>query len=198
VTAFPVLRWAALAFVLVLVPAYAAAYGPANFLFLCNLSVFLTTIGLWAGSRLLLSSQAVGLLAIAAAWTVDLALRLLLGRHLIGGTEYMWDERFPLVTRLLSFYHVAVSVVLLYALRRVGYDRRGYLLQSAIAVAAVIAGRLLGPSANVNGAFVDPVFRRAWGGAVTHVAVIAGMLVLVVYPLTHLALARALRAPGRS
>ena len=196
-TAFPVLRWAALAFVLVLVPAYAAAYGPANFLFLCNLSVFLTTIGLWTGSRLLLSSQAVGLLAIAAAWTLDLALRLLLGRHLIGGTEYMWDERFPLVTRLLSFYHVAESAVLLYALRRLGYDRRGYLLQSAIAVAAVVAGRLLGPSANVNHAFVDPVFRRTWGGAVSHVAVIAGALVLLVYPLTHFALARAFRTPGR-
>jgi len=197
VTAFPVLRWAALAFVLVLVPAYAAAYGPANFLFLCNLSVFLTTIGLWTGSRLLLSSQAVGLLAIAAAWTLDLALRLLLGRHLIGGTEYMWDERFPLVTRLLSFYHVAESAVLLYALRRLGYDRRGYLLQSAIAIAAVWAGRLAGPSANVNHAFVDPLFRRAWGGAASHVAAVAGTLVLVVYPLTHLALARAFRAPGR-
>jgi hypothetical protein len=197
VTPFPVLRWAALAFVLVLVPAYAAAYGPRNFVFLCNLSVFLTTLGLWTGSRLLLSSQAVGLLAIAAAWTLDLLLRLLLGRHLIGGTEYMWDERFPLATRLLSFYHLAASAVLLYALRRLGYDRRGYLLQSAIAVAAVVAGRLAGPSANVNHAFVDPVFRRAWGGAVSHVAVIAGTLVLVVYPLTHLALARAFRPPDR-
>jgi hypothetical protein len=197
VTPFPVLRWAALAFVLVLVPAYAAAYGPANFLFLCNLSVFLTTIGLFAGSRLLLSSQAVGLLAIATAWTVDLAGRLTLGRHLIGGTEYMWDARFPLPTRLLSFYHVALSAVLLYALRRLGYDRRGYLLQSAIAVAAVALSRLCGPAANVNHAFVDPVCHRAWGGAATHVAVIAGALVLVVYPLTHLALARAFRAPAQ-
>jgi hypothetical protein len=198
VTPFPVLRWAALAFVLVLVPAYASAYGPRNFLFLCNLSVFLTTIGLWTGSRLLLSSQAVGLLAIAAAWTLDLSLRLLLGRHLVGGTEYMWDARFPLATRLLSFYHVAESLVLLYALRRLGYDRRGYLLQSAIAVAAVAAGRLCGPAANVNHSFVDPVFHRAWGGALAHVAVIAGALVLFVYPVTHLALARAFpRAAGR-
>jgi hypothetical protein len=197
VTPFPVLRWAALAFVLVLVPAYAAAYGPANFAFLCNLSLFLTTIGLFTGSRLLLSSQAVGLLAIAAVWTLDLALRVLLGRHLIGGTEYMWDTRFPLGTRLLSFYHVAFAAVLLYALRRLGYDRRGYLLQCAIAVVAVVAGRLLGPAANVNHAFVDPVFRRAWGGAASNVAVIAGVLVLVVYPITHLALARAFRRPIR-
>jgi hypothetical protein len=196
VTPFPVLRWAVLALLLVLVPAYTAAYGPANFAFLCNLSLFLTAAGLWSGSRLLLSSQAVGLLGIASAWTLDLSLRLLLGRHVIGGTEYMWDARFPLATRLLSFYHVALSAVLLYALRRLGYDRRGYLLQSAIAVAAVSAGRLLGPAANVNHAFVDPIFRRSWGGAVSHVAVVAGTLVLVVYPLTHLALARAFRAPA--
>lgn len=197
-TPFPGLRWAALAFVLVLVPAYWTAYGPANFAFLCNLSVFLTTIGLFTGSRLLLSSQAVGLLAIACLWTLDVVSRVLLGRHLIGGTEYMWDARFPLATRLLSFYHVAFSAVLLYALRRLGYDRRGYLLQSAIAVGAVLAGRLLGPAANVNGAFVDPVFRREWGGAVAHVAVVAGTLVLLVYPATHLALARAFRRPGRA
>jgi hypothetical protein len=198
VTPFPVLRWAALAFVLVLVPAYWAAYGPANFVFLCNLCVFLTTVGLWTGGRLLLSSQAVGLLAIASVWTLDLVSRVLLGRHLIGGTEYMWDARFPLATRLLSFYHVAFSAVLVYALRRLGYDRRGYLLQSAIAVAAVIAGRLMGPSANINHAFVDPLFRRSWGGAVTHVLAVAGTLVLVVYPLTHLALARAFRPSGRA
>lgn len=196
-TPFPLLRWAALAFVLVLVPAYASAYGPANFAFLCNLCVFLTAIGLWTGSRLLLSSQAVGLLLVAAAWTLDLVLRALSGRHLIGGTEYMWDTRFPLATRLLSFYHVGVSAVLLYALRRLGYDRRGYLLQCAIAVAAVTAGRWLGPSANVNGAFRDPVFGRAWGGAVTHVAAVAGTLVLVVYPLTHAVLARVFRGAPR-
>lgn len=190
-TPFPVLRWVALGFTCVLVPAYLSAYGPANFAFLCNLSVFLTTIGLFAGSRLLLSSQAVGLLAIAAAWTLDLVLRVVLGRHLIGGTEYMWDARFPLATRLLSFYHVGASAVLLHALRRLGYDRRGYPLQCAIALAAVAVGRLLGPAANVNHAFVDPVFHRSWGGPVVHVAAIAGTLTLVVYPLTHLVLTRA-------
>ena len=190
-TPFPVLRWVALAFVLVLVPAYAAAYGPANFVFLCNLSVFLTAIGLWTGSRLLLSSQAVGLLAIAAAWTLDLALRLVLGRHLIGGTEYMWDARFPLATRLLSFYHVAVSA--------------GAAATRCAAWATTGAGTCCsrrsrswrwrsdgsaGPRPTSTIRFVDPIFRRAWGGAVSHVAAVAGTLVLVVYPLTHLALAR--------
>jgi hypothetical protein len=37
---------------------------------------------------------------------------------------------------------------------------------------------------------VDPIFKRSWGPAPIHVAVVAGTLVLVVYPLTHLLLSR--------
>ena len=127
---------------------------------------------------------------IDTVWTLDFLWRLLLGRHLIGGTEYMWDPRWPLCTRLLSLYHVVLPGLLLMALRRTGYDRRAYLLQSLIAVGAVIAGRLLGPRVNINYAFVDPILKRSWQPAALHLAVIAGTLVAVVYPLTHAAIAR--------
>jgi hypothetical protein len=180
----------------VYVPSYAIAYPLTNFVFLCNLSAALTAWALWRGHVLLLSSQAVGLPLIGAAWTIDVVSRLLTGHHLIGGTEYMWDPRFPLPTRLLSLYHVGAPVAQMLALRRAGYDRRGYALQAGIAVAAVIAGRWCRPEANVNFAFADPFFRRAWGGPVTHVALISGALVLVVYPLVHLALARVFPPPA--
>ena len=185
---FPRLRWAAAAFLAVYVPAYALAYGPANFLFLCNLSVILVAIGLWTCNRLLLSSQAVAVLLVGAAWTADVAWRLLTGRYLIGGTAYMWDPQWPLFTRLLSGYHVVLPPLLVFALRRIGYDRRGYLLQSGIVVAAVTAGRFFGPVANINYAYVEPIFKRTWGGAVTQVAAVSGFLVLLVYPLAHLLL----------
>jgi len=192
--AFPVLRWIALAWLAVYVPAYAVAYGFANFLFLCNLGVLLIAFGLWTGSALLLSSQAVGLLVVSAVWTLDLASRLLTGAHWIGVTEYMWDPRWPLFTRLLSLYHTATPFLLLYTLRRVGYDARAYLFQSALAVAGILVGRLFGPQANVNGAYVDPMFKRAWGPPPVHMAVVAATLVLGVYPLAHLVLRRAFRA----
>ena len=189
---FPRLRWAGAAFLAVYVPAYAAAYGLANFLFLCNLSVILAAVGIWSCSRVLISSQAVAILLVGAAWTLDAAGRLAFGSHLIGGTEYMWDPQWPLVTRLLSLYHVALPIVLLVALRRIGYDARGYWLQSAIAVVVVSAGRLFGPQANINNAFVDPILKRSWGGPLTHLAVVAGFLVLVAYPVSHLVLLRLL------
>jgi hypothetical protein len=191
------LRFAALAFLAVYLPAYALAYGLANFLFLCNLSVILSAIGIWTGSRVLLSSQAVGVLLVGTAWTLDVLGRVVLGRHLIGGTEYMWDPQWPLFTRLLSLYHVALPIALVYALRRTGYDACGYWLQSAIALAMVGVGRLFGPQANINNAFVDPILKRSWGGAVSHVGVVAGFLILVAYPLSHLVLRRVCRSgPG--
>ena len=176
-------------------PSYAIAYPLTNFLFLCNLAALLTAWALWRGSVLILSSQAVSLPLIGAAWTIDLLSRLVTGHHLIGGTEYMWDPRFPLFTRLLSLYHVALPIAQLVTLRRAGYDRRGYALQSGIALCAVIAGRWCDPAANVNFAYTDPFLKRAWGSAVTHVALIAGALVLVVYPLAHLALSKAFGSP---
>jgi hypothetical protein len=105
----------------------------------------------------------------------------------------MWDPQWPLFTRLLSLYHPALPLVLVFALRRIGYDPRGCWLQSAIAVVAVAAGRLFPPAVNLNYAYVEPLFKRTWGGRggpVTHVAAVAGFLALVAYPLTHLLLLR--------
>jgi hypothetical protein len=195
---FPRLRWAAAAWLALYLPAYALAYGFANFLFLCNLSAILGAVGIWTCGRLLLSSQAVAILLVGAAWTADVLSRLATGRHWIGGTEYMWDPQWPLFTRLLSLYHVALPVVLVLALRRVGYDRRGYPLQCAIAFAVVSIGRLFPPETNLNFAYVEPLFGRTWGGPVTQVVAVAGFLSLVAYALGHLLLLRLCPSPSAS
>ena len=112
-------------------------------------------------------------------------------QHLTGGTEYMWDARFPLWVRLLSLFHVVLPVLLLAALRRAGYDHRALRLQSWIAAALLAASRFLGPTQNVNYAFADPIFHRAFGPAPVHLAVIFAALVRIIYWPTHLLLARA-------
>jgi hypothetical protein len=55
---------------------------------------------------------------------------VLTGHHGIGGTEYMFDPGLPLAIRLLSLFHVAMLPVLLWAVRRLGYDSRGWNLQT--------------------------------------------------------------------
>src|SRR5580658_1263689 len=90
------LRWVSLLWLLVWIPAYWKFYGAANFLHLCDLAVFLTVIGLWTNSALLLSSQALSTLIPGALWCVDALSRLLTHHHLFGGTEYLFDSGTPL------------------------------------------------------------------------------------------------------
>lgn len=186
---FPRLRWAALLWLVVWGSTYAVVYGFGNFLHLCDVAVILTCVGLWRGSPLLLSMQALNIL-IDLAWDLDLGWRLATGRHLLGGTEYMWETKYPLWVRLLSLFHLCLPVVLLWALRQVGYDRRALAAQSVLGLVLLIAARALGPEVNVNYAWRDPFFHRAWGPAPVHVLVIFAGLVAVVYAPAHLLFSR--------
>ena len=186
---FPVARWLALLWLAVWIPAYWSFYGPVVFLNLCDIAVILTCVGLWRASSRLFSTQAVSSLVVDLAWVLDLVWRGVTGRHLIGGTEYMWDPAYPWWLRALSLFHIALPVVLIRSLRRVGYDRRAPWLQIGLAAVVLIASRAAGPEVNANFAFTDPIFGRAWGPAPAHLAVILAGLAFV-YALTDRALRR--------
>ncbi len=193
---FPRLRWPALLWLVVWGSTYAVVYGFGNFLHVCDVAVILTCVGLWRGSPLLLSMQALNIL-IDLTWDLDLGWRLATGRHLLGGTEYMWETKYPLSVRLLSLFHLFLPVVLLWALRRVGYDRRALAAQSVLGLVLITGARPLGPEFNVNYAWQDPLFHRAWGPAVSHIAVMVAGLVTVVYMPAHAVLSRAYPAPAK-
>ncbi len=148
--------------------AYWHAWGPANFLHLCDIAVILTCIGLSTNNALLLSSQAVSSVLIDLVWTLDAAARLIFGHHLIGGTEYLFDATTPLWARLLSLFHIVLPFILLWSLSRLGYDRRGWKLQSAILLPVLIASRFVTPDQNLNFAVKDPFLHRSYGPAPTH------------------------------
>jgi hypothetical protein len=187
---FPVLRWAGLAWLIVWVPYYSRGWGWANFLHICDVAIFLTVLGIWVESPLLIASQAVAVLVPDAAWCLDAAWRVFFGHQLIGGTEYMWDAKISLFLRLLSLYHLALPLVLVWAISRIGYDRRGLWYGLATFALTLIASRMAPASQNINFAFLDPFLRRSWGPAPVHLAVIlAGATVLGFIP-THLALRR--------
>jgi hypothetical protein len=111
-------------------PVYWRQYGAQNFLFFCDLGNVLIGIGLWLESPLIFSWVASGLLLFQTVFAIDFAGALLLGRHVIGGTEYMFDRGLPLTIRLLSLFHVVAPPLLLWAIWRLGYDRRGWKLQT--------------------------------------------------------------------
>lgn len=189
------IKWAALVWLLVWFPAYWHVWGAKNFLQMCDIAVIITCIGLWTNSSLLISSQAVSALLVCIAWTFDAGWRFFLRHHLMGGTEYLFDESEPLWIRLLSLYHLVLPVILLWLLYRLGYDRRGWAFQSAIALPAFIASRFTSPQKNTNFAFADPFFHRQWGPAPVHLLIIWLFMVFVVYMPTHLLLKRIFPQP---
>jgi hypothetical protein len=191
----PRLAWLGVAWLAVYVPAYASAYGLANFLFLCDVGVVITAVGFIIGSRLLVSSQALAAPVIGLAWGLDAGWRLFTGRHLYGGTEYMWDPALPWLARLLSLYHLLWPLLLLYCLRRSGYDRRAWPLQALIAALAIGAARLLtSAQENINFAFRDPFFHRQLGPPALHLLAVWLALAGIAYGLTHAVFARAFPA----
>lgn len=126
------LKIAFTAWMAVWVTVYAGFYGPQNFLWICNLCNFILLAGLWTENRLLVSSQIVAVLVIDLIWSVDLITALFSGFHPFGGTAYMFSGEIPLHVRLMSLYHVFTPPLLLFSVFRLGYSRRGLLLQTVI------------------------------------------------------------------
>lgn len=171
--------------------------GPQNFLWLCDVANFVIALGLWWESPLLLSSQAVGVLFVQIVWAGDFFGRLLLGHHLVGGTEYMFDASKPLWLRCFSLFHLIVPPLLLWAVARLGYDRRGWRLQTALTCLLLPATFFLtDPERNIN--WVWKPFGKTqellppWG----YLVALLALYPLLLYLPTHWMLARWAR--GRS
>ena len=183
VPGFPLwIKIAAAAWVAVWLPTYTVYYGWTDFLHLSDVAIAITALGLWTSSPLLLTSQAISTLVAETIWTVDVTWGEISGHILIPGVGYMWDGKYPLWLRMMSFYHVLLPVLLLWAVSRVGYDRRGLKLQAGIAAAALVAGRLWGSSRhNINFSFRDPFLGREWGPAPVHLLLMFVGAILVGY-----------------
>jgi hypothetical protein len=145
--------------VIVWAPVYLREYGLQNFLFFCDLGNLFIAAGLWLESSLMFSWQACSLLLFQSLFVIDFAVALVSGRHLIGGTEYMFDPRIPLWIRLLGLFHVVTPPLLLWAIWRLGYDRRGWKYQTLTAWIVVPINYFWRPQYDVNWAR-GPFFRE--------------------------------------
>jgi hypothetical protein len=171
--------------VMIWAPVYWREYGLQNFLFFCDLGNFLIAAALWLESPLIFSWQATGLLLFQTLFIIDLTCALVSGRHLIGGTEFMFDPHVPLWIRLLSLFHAAMPPLLIWAIWRTGYDARGWKLQAVTTWIVVPINYLWRPQYDVNWAR-GPFFHEQH--AIPGLAYLLGYLILVpalVYFPTH-------------
>lgn len=110
-------------FVATMVPVYWRTYGPTNFLYFCDVALFLTLAGVWFESALLVSMAAVGIVLPQTLWVLDVAAHLV-GLKITGMSDYMWDAKIPALTRAVSLFHGWLPFLLLFVVWRLGYDRR--------------------------------------------------------------------------
>ncbi len=122
----------------VLIPVYWCHYGPQNFLWLSDFGLFLTTIGLWLNSGLLISMAAVGVMAVELAWNVDYFIDIFFKVNLIHLSDYMFDCSYPVLLRGLSLFHVFTPIIWVLYLMQYGYNRRAIYYFTALYWASLI------------------------------------------------------------
>ena len=199
------LKFAHIAFMIVLVPVYWYHYGPTNFLYFCDVSLFLILVGIWIDSPLLISMCAVGILIPQIVWALDFIanLALLPGT---GMTDYMFEKQRSLFLRGLSLFHGWLPFLLLYLVWRMGYDPRALPAWTVLSCLVLpICYFLMPPSqpspglmpVNIN--FVSGFSDRAPQSFVSprlwFLGLLIGLPILVYWP-THLLLQYFFRPAG--
>jgi hypothetical protein len=138
-------------FVCVVVPIYWRQYGPANFLWFSDIALLAMVPALWLENALLVSMMALSILFLELVWNADFWTRLVTGKSLVSLSAYMFDPNIPLFIRGLSLFHVALPILVVWLLYRLGYDRRALLWQTMVALVVVpISYLLTNPRENIN------------------------------------------------
>lgn len=164
---------------------YWRKYGPANFLWFSDIALIGSTLALWLESSLIASTLAVGVLLPEALWNLSYFGRLLTGKRITGLTDYMFETERPLWLRMLSLFHVPLTVVLLWLVWRLGYDPRALPAMLLLCwLVMPVCYWLTDPGRNINWAFGpggEGVRTRM------HPLAYLALLMFVVFPATYLA-----------
>ncbi|MEM9827482.1 MAG: hypothetical protein AAF958_12895 [Planctomycetota bacterium] len=194
-------KWGFTAFMAVLVPYYWHEYGPTNFIYFCDIALFLTLAAVWTRKPLFASMAAVGIVLPQLFWQIDF-LTGVAGIRLFGMTDYMFDPQISLFARGLSFFHFWLPILILYLVKRLGYDRHALIAWTLIAWVAMLVAFFLLPSPedtlafanqprNVNYVFgPSPNASQTWMPAAGWLATLMVGLPLLVYAPTHFVLKR--------
>lgn len=189
------------AFLVVMVPVYWVNYGPTNFLYFCDVALLLCFISVWTEHRLPASMAAVGILLPQVLWCADF-LGELFGLHLVGLTSYMFDPNRSLFLRGLSFFHGWLPFLILFLVKRLGYDRRALPAWTLLAWGLCLVAYFFLPPAgalmpdpkipvNINYVFgFDDAHPQTWLPAPLYLMGWMLTLLVVVYLPTHWALRR--------
>jgi hypothetical protein len=130
------------------------------------------------------------------AWNVDFFGRVFTGREVLGLSGYMFDARRPLFLRALSLFHVALPIVLVWMVSRLGYHPWAWVLQTVVALIVLPVTYWLTDAAdNINWVYGPGDKPQTWMKPRAYLALLMLFFPLVVYLPIHLLL-RTLFARG--
>jgi len=179
-------------FLCVLVPVYWHHYGPTNFLWACDIALFVVCAALWLENPLLSSMMAIGVLPFELAWNID----LFAGSRLLGMASYMFDAELPLYLRGFSLYHAVLPPLMIFLLYRLGYDRRALLAQSLLVwLVLPLTYLVTDPAENINLVFGLGEAPQTFMDPLLYLALEMILLPLVIYLPVHLLLQRLVGHP---
>jgi hypothetical protein len=150
------------AFMAVLVPVYWYYYGPTNFLYFCDVALFLTLIGIWMESALLVSMCAVGITVVQAVWVIDFVGHVV-GLPITGSTAYMFEAHRSLFLRGLSLFHGWLPFFVLYLVAKLGYDRRAFPAWTVLAWMLILICFFFMPPPSPNAGLTPVNINYVWG-----------------------------------
>lgn len=194
------LKLAFTAFMAVLVPVYWHAYGPSNFLYFCDVALFMTLVAVWTEKPIWAAMPAVGIVVPQLVWCIDF-IAMFFGVKLVGMTAYMFDPNITLFARGLSFFHFWLPFLLVYLVYRLGYDRRALLYWSVLAWALVLFCYFFTPPppapagsstpVNINYVFgLGEVAKQTWMPELAWLGLLLVALPTLFYLPAHFALKR--------
>lgn len=203
--AIPLLvKFAYSAYLCVLVPTYWINYGPTNFLYFCDVALFLTLAGMWTEAPLPVGMAAVGIVLPQLIWVADF-IGGSFGRHITGLSAYMFDRGLSPFLRALSLFHGWLPFLLLWLLSRLGYDPRSLPYWTGVAWGLMLISYLWLPAppaprpnipANVNNVFGPGDAVQTWMPRPAWLLLVMILFPLCLYLPTHLILMWLYFRPG--
>lgn len=194
------------AFSLTLIAYNSMHQGAHSLLYFCNVALFLGTFGICAERALPVSMAAVGVILIQILWSLDL---LLTAANVspLRMTEFMLSDNLSPFKKGLALFHVWLPFVLLFAVLRLGYDKRALPWWTLVTCGLLLVSYLFlprppappdDPSLSVNVNFVFGLNMSGPQQRMPELVWLAGMMIvlpLLAFLPTHVALRRWLATP---
>ena len=180
-------------FMIVFVPVYWTHYGPAQFLWGSDIALLLIFSAVIFESSLLVSMMTLAVLVPELFWAADFLARLFFGFDPanFSGTGYMFNPEVPLYMRGLSLYHLALPVLMIWLILRLGYDRKALIAQTLLCWVVFPVSYLVSePERNINFIYGFGTEPQSWMPEPLYVLFLMFLYPAVLYLPLHLLLSR--------